>query len=65
MPESKTDKDREKAGFCAKTCSICKNARKQQKGFSFWFVKNVEGGVCPACKAYAKVYGRKPHEPIG
>ena len=27
-------------------------------------VKSIEGGVCPYCKAYAKVYGRKAHEPV-
>jgi hypothetical protein len=64
MQQSKANKGSGKAGFCAKTCPICKNARKQQKGFPFWFVKHVEGGVCPACKAYTEVYGRKPHEPV-
>ena len=60
-----TDKDRKRAKFCLNKCGGCKKARKQQKGFIFWFVKFIEGGICPACKAYAKVYGRKAHEPIG
>jgi len=28
----------------------------------FWFVKMVEGRLCPQCRAYEKVYGRKAHE---
>ena len=64
MQQSKPIKGTRMAAFCAKTCPVCKTARKQQKGISFWFVKNVEGGVCPAGKAYAQVYGRKPHEPM-
>ena len=31
---------------------------------AYWFVKKIEGSVCPQCKAYEKVYGRKAHEPI-
>ncbi len=64
MNKTITNTQRTKAAICAKNCPICKNARKRQKGFPFWFVKHVEGGMCPACKAYAEVYGRKPHEPI-
>ena len=58
-----TEEDRKKAKTCLE-CPICKRARKKQKGLAFWFVKNVESGWCPACKAYEKVYGRKAHEPI-
>jgi len=64
MEKQITDKDREKAAICAKECTICQRARKQQKGFAYWFVKIVEGGACPNCKAYAKVYSRKAHEPV-
>jgi hypothetical protein len=64
MPESKTNKGNVMSAFCLNICPVCKHARKKQTGSSFRFVKNVEGGVCPACKAYAEVYGRKPHEPI-
>jgi hypothetical protein len=24
----------------------------------------IEGGMCPQCRAYEKVYGRKAHEPL-
>ena len=50
------------ADLCVK-CPVCKKARKHQKGVSFWLVKNIEDGICPACKAYEKVYGKKAHEP--
>ena len=57
-----TEKDRKRAQKCLE-CPVCNRARKKQKGFAFWFVKTIEGGLCPYCKAYEKVYGRKAHEP--
>jgi len=44
-------------------CPLCRTARKNQKGLAYSFVKNIEGGFCPFCIAYEKVYGRKAHEP--
>ncbi len=58
-----TEKDRKLAAQCA-NCPVCRRARTKQKGLAYWFVKNVESGVCPACQAYEKVYGRKAHEAI-
>lgn len=58
-----TEKDRDKAQKCM-DCPICKRARRNQKGLAFWFVKRIESRFCPNGKAYARVYGRKPHEPI-
>jgi len=58
-----TDRDRQLAEQCLK-CSVCRRAREKQRGLAFWFVKHVEGGLCPACKAYERVTGRKAHEPI-
>ena len=58
-----TDKDRENAQKCL-DCEMCDRARKNQRGLVYWFVRLLEGGLCPACKAYEKVYGRKAHEPI-
>ena len=58
-----TDRDRKLAKFCV-TCPVCKHARKQQKGAAFWFVKKIEGKLCPFCKAYERVYGRKAHQPL-
>jgi hypothetical protein len=58
-----TDKDRKLAQQCL-ACPVCGHARRKQRGLAFWFVKVLEGGICPACKAYEKVYGRKAHEPM-
>lgn len=58
-----TEKDRQMAAKCGE-CPVCRHARKKQRGIAFWFVKKVEGRVCPYCKAYEKVYGRKSHEAI-
>ena len=61
--EGITEKDRKLAKQCLE-CFLCKRARGKQKGLAFWFVKKLESGICPACKAYEKVYNRKAHEPI-
>lgn len=61
--ESITEKDRKLALQCM-SCPMCKKARIKQRGLIFWFVKKLESGLCPACKAYEKVYGRKAHEPL-
>jgi hypothetical protein len=58
-----TDQDRERARKCLE-CPICRRARSKQRGLIYWFVKVVEGGVCPNCRAYERVYGRKAHEPL-
>ena len=58
-----TEKDREMAKRCM-DCLVCARARKNQRGFAFWFVKTIEGRFCPYCKAYERVYGRKAHELI-
>jgi uncharacterized protein CbrC (UPF0167 family) len=57
-----TERDRAMARRCLE-CPVCGHARKTQKGLTFWFVRRVEGSVCPYCKAYERVYGRKAHEP--
>ncbi|MFZ0960982.1 MAG: hypothetical protein WAO35_08750 [Terriglobia bacterium] len=56
-----TDRDRARAQRCVE-CPVCTRARRKQRGLAFWLVKHVEGGVCPYCQAYEKVYGRKSHE---
>ena len=61
-PQEITDEDRAMAQKCAE-CTVCRRARRTQRGFAYWFVKTVERGVCPYCKAYERVYGRKAHEP--
>ena len=57
-----TSRDRRMAERC-RACPVCRQARVRQHGFAYWFVRHVEGGVCPYCKAYEKVYGKKAHEP--
>ncbi|MFP4380499.1 MAG: hypothetical protein ACLFUS_08350 [Candidatus Sumerlaeia bacterium] len=51
------------AKHCSR-CPVCSHARKKQKGLAYWMVKNVESHVCPACRSYEKVYGRKAYEPV-
>jgi len=58
-----TERDRKMAQQCL-TCPVCKHARAKQRGIAFWFVKKIEGGICPFCKAYKKVYGKKAHHPV-
>lgn len=62
MDPSASEKDRKLAQVCV-NCPICTRARRKQRGVAFWVVKNVENGLCPFCKAYERVYGRKAHEP--
>ncbi|MDP8254312.1 MAG: hypothetical protein P9M14_01050 [Candidatus Alcyoniella australis] len=57
-----TDRDRKLAQGCV-NCPVCNRARTKQRGLAYWFVKRIEGGVCPQCQAYERVYGRKAHEP--
>jgi hypothetical protein len=45
------------------TCPVCRHARAKQQGIAFSFVKNIEGSLCPFCRAYERVYGKKAHEP--
>jgi uncharacterized protein CbrC (UPF0167 family) len=58
-----TEMDRKMAKFCV-SCPVCSHARKKQQGAAFWFVKKIEGKLCPFCKAYERVYGRKAHQPL-
>ncbi|GAB4428969.1 MAG: hypothetical protein Kow00106_24130 [Anaerolineae bacterium] len=58
-----TEQDRAMAQKCLE-CTVCKRARHKQRGLAFWFVKHIEGGMCPYCQAYERVYGRKAHEPL-
>ncbi|MBN1615537.1 MAG: hypothetical protein JW950_13825 [Deltaproteobacteria bacterium] len=54
--------DRALARVCV-NCPVCRQARRKQEGLAFAVVKNVEGGLCPFCRAYERVYGRRSHEP--
>ena len=59
-----TERDRALAKICL-ACPACRHARRKQRGLAFALVKRVETHVCPFCRAYAKVYGRQSHEPVG
>jgi uncharacterized protein CbrC (UPF0167 family) len=56
-----TEKDKQMAQRCVE-CPVCRHARKKQRGIAYWFVKNIENGLCPYCAAYERVYGKKAHE---
>jgi hypothetical protein len=62
MTENITGKDRAMAAVCV-NCPVCRHARKKQKGLVYLFVRKIEGDLCPFCRAYEKVYGRKAYEP--
>lgn len=53
--------DRAMARICEQ-CPVCRHARRTQQGMAFTFVKHVETGLCPFCRAYERVHGRKAHE---
>jgi hypothetical protein len=56
-----TEKDKKMAEQC-KQCPVCNRARNKQRGLAYVFVRFIEGGICPYCQAYEKVYGKKAHE---
>lgn len=49
------------ANVC-RACPVCRHARQQQSGAVFRLVQTVEYRLCPFCRAYERVYGRKAHE---
>ena len=57
-----SEMDRKLAKICL-ICPVCNHARKKQEGLAFKFVQNIEGNLCPFCKAYERVYGKKAHQP--
>ncbi len=57
-----SEKDKKMAKRCVE-CKVCAHARKKQRGLAYWFVKNIENGICPYCEAYERVYGKKAHQP--
>lgn len=61
MSTSASERDKKMARRCVE-CPVCTQARKKQRGFAYWFVKNIENGLCPYCAAYERVYGKKAHE---
>lgn len=55
-------RDRIMARVCLE-CPVCRRARARQEGLAFEFVKGIEEGLCPFCRAYERVHGKKAHEP--
>ncbi len=58
-----TQRDRTLAKICL-MCTVCKYARKKQRGYIYNFVRKIERYFCPFCRAYERVYGKKAHEKI-
>ena len=56
-----TPLDRSLARLC-ELCPVCRHARKSQAGFAYTVVRKVETAICPFCRAYERVHGRKAHE---
>lgn len=61
-PTTATGLDEMLAKVCV-LCPVCRQARKKQRGVAFKMVQTVEVHLCPFCKAYERVHGRKSHEP--
>jgi hypothetical protein len=59
MPHGKITK--KLAHFCKHTCPVCTRAREKGKGVLYTVVR-LEEELCPACRSYKKVYGKKAHE---
>ena len=47
------------------TCPVCRQASRNQQGLANRFVRRIEENICPFCRAYERVHGRKAHEPVG
>ncbi len=58
-----TGLDRALARVC-EMCPVCRRARHRQAGAAFQLVRRIEVDICPFCRAYAKIHGRKAHEPL-
>jgi len=56
--------DRTLAKVC-ESCPVCRHARHNQRGAAYSFVKSIESTICPFCKAYERVHGKKAHEKRG
>ena len=56
--------DRTLAKVC-ELCPACLHARHHQEGLVYNFVKSIEIDICPFCKAYERVHGKKAHEKRG
>ncbi|HIH70172.1 hypothetical protein [Methermicoccus shengliensis] len=50
-----------RAEFCKARCPICTRARKGNR-VARLFVKHIDRKVCPACRAYERVYQKRAYE---
>jgi hypothetical protein len=58
-----TSLDRTMSRVC-KSCPVCRMARNDQQGLANRFVRGIEVNICPFCRAYERVHGRKAHETV-
>ena len=56
-----TSLDKSLARMC-ELCPVCRHASASQKGLAYNLVKTIEVDICPFCRAYEKVHGKKAHE---
>ncbi len=49
------------AKLCKDDCPVCVKGREKGEGFLYTVTK-LEENICPACRAYKKVYGVPAHE---
>ncbi len=61
---SSTGFDRLLAKVC-ENCPLCRHARRKQAGLCYSFVRHIDQKICPFCRAYERLYGRKSHESLG
>ena len=57
-----TNLDRALARVC-ENCPVCRSASRNQHGLANRFVRGIEEGICPFCRAYERVHGCKAHQP--
>ena len=62
-PPAVSEEDKRMAQKCVE-CPLCNYARRKQRGIVFRILLGLENRLCPYGAAYAKVYNRKPHEPL-
>jgi hypothetical protein len=58
-----TNLDRSMAKVC-ESCPVCRQASRNQQGLANRFVRRIEEKICPFCRTYERVHGRKAHEPV-
>lgn len=56
-----SEKDKVLAKIC-ESCPVCRSARSNQQGLANRFVRGIEENICPFCRAYERLHGRKAHE---